>query len=331
MVKKMKIKHIYIEEKILNHTNTQRILKHFPQAHQIIITDYRDLFNRHQQNFMAQKARQSLILAACKQDYYYKASSNCENYGHTRFYYTNVMMNCFYDCSYCYLKSIYNCGHFLIFVNNDAIINQIETNLLIDPSPLYLAISYNSDFFAFDQLTHFMPSWLTLARHYQNLTLEVKTKSPHFMLTKTPPKNVIFAWSLLPQSIINQYEQHTPSLTSRMEAINKALKMGATVRLSLEPLIPSDNSDKIYTDFICDLRNKIDFSKVDSINVGGFRISAQQMKNFTKKDPYAPVFAWPFVRTQTTVHYKAEASLLKIIKKALEEDQKTTKIYFFDE
>lgn len=322
--------HIYIEKSILLHPNTKRILSILKSDHHIIIENYAHLFNRHNQDFMAQKNAQNLILAEKKQDYYYKGSPYCENFGIGAFYYTGMIMNCLYDCSYCYLKSIYPSGHMVIFVNNEDFIDAVEHDLLQATSPIYLAISYDSDLLALNKITHFLEPWMKLAEKYSQLTIEVKTKIGSFPLSKTPPQNVIFAWSLLPSEVIANYERRTPSLKSRLLAIKKALSYHAQVRLSIEPLMPIYNAESIYKNFIRTITTTIDLSQISDINVGGFRISPKQFKTFYKKDPYAPVFAYPFKHTTDGIYYENEATLIHTVVTALKDYVPNEKLIVYE-
>ncbi len=218
-------------------------------------------------------------------------SPYCENFGHARFYYTGIIMNCLYDCSYCYLKSIYPSGHMVIFVNNEDFIAAVETGFIVQCEPLYLAISYDSDLMALDPLTHFLGPWLALAERHANLTIEVKTKAGRFPIAD-PPQNVIFAWSLLPDPVIRLYERHTPSLATRMSAVSQALNAHATVRFSIEPVMPITTVRGYIVTLSTSLGKQFDLNRLLDINVGGFRISGKQFKTFYKKDPTCPVFAW---------------------------------------
>ncbi len=320
--------HVYLEKRVACHPNTQAILSKLNYDSLIYIDNYSQIFNRHHQDFVAQKRSPNLILAQKKQDFYYKGSPYCENFGHTRFYYTVIIMNCLYDCSYCYLKSIYPSGHMVVFVNNEDFIASVEQDLLTGSEPLYLAISYDSDLMALDPLTNFLSPWLALAKRYPQLTIEVKTKAGRFPIAD-PPQNVIFAWSLLPDSVIRRYERHTPSLTTRLKAASQALDAGATVRFSIEPVMPIYNSTNIYHDFICFLNKQLDLNRLLDINVGGFRISGKQFKSFYKKDPTCPVFAWPLTENAYGIGYSDNEPLIEQITNDLKSFVKSEKIIVY--
>ena len=72
-----------------------------------------------------------------------------------------------------------------------------------------------------------------------NLTIEIRTKSGAFGLLGdlAPLPNVIFAWTLSPQMIIEKYESHTASAATRIAQIRQASDQGFLVRLCFDPLI----------------------------------------------------------------------------------------------
>lgn len=55
--------HIYIEKGAAHHPNTQAILQKINYDSLIYIDDYSQIFNRHHQDFIAQKRSPNLILA----------------------------------------------------------------------------------------------------------------------------------------------------------------------------------------------------------------------------------------------------------------------------
>ena len=103
--------HIYVEKAVCGHPRTERILKRFPDARVIVIDHYKDVFCRRGQDFILQQRSQKLILAANRGKLLYKGAAVCQSFGNENFYYTSCMMNCVYDCEYCYLKGMYPSGN----------------------------------------------------------------------------------------------------------------------------------------------------------------------------------------------------------------------------
>jgi spore photoproduct lyase len=107
---------IYVEKEVQHHPHTQAICKRFPQIATIICDRYGEIFNRHHQNFRLQKGRPSLILAQ-KYDNFVLPTPAGYGIGGQRNFYFSHMLNCIYDCRYCFLQGMYNSANYVIFVN----------------------------------------------------------------------------------------------------------------------------------------------------------------------------------------------------------------------
>lgn len=108
--------HIYVEEDIKNNPFTKEILSKFPKAEIIEIEHYKDKFNPYSQNFRAQKNSQKLILAQKEPPFLYEASDLIQKQD-KNFLYTTPMLNCIYDCHYCFLQGMYPSSNVVLFVN----------------------------------------------------------------------------------------------------------------------------------------------------------------------------------------------------------------------
>ena len=109
--------HIYVESDIIDDPETKRILENFPNSSVILIKHYKDVFCRSHQNYVSQHMSQSLIIARKHGQKLYKGSPVCQSFDNDYSYYTSCMMNCIYDCEYCYLKGMYQCSHLVYFIN----------------------------------------------------------------------------------------------------------------------------------------------------------------------------------------------------------------------
>ena len=109
--------HIYVEEEIAEHPRVKQILARFMKAEIVYIRHYKDVFCRRRQDYEEQHHAQNLILAKKTGSLIYQGAPVCQNFGNTYFYYTSCMMNCIYDCEYCYLKGMYPSANIVIFVN----------------------------------------------------------------------------------------------------------------------------------------------------------------------------------------------------------------------
>ncbi|GIS57497.1 MAG: hypothetical protein CM1200mP1_14350 [Candidatus Neomarinimicrobiota bacterium] len=92
-----------------------------------------------------------LILAIKKPPYIYKGTIYLKDGGYKNFYYNTPMLNCLYNCSYCFLQGMYSSANIVVFVNEidmqAAFKNEIVKRVHKD-QPLMLSISYNTDLMA---------------------------------------------------------------------------------------------------------------------------------------------------------------------------------------
>lgn len=289
-----KFSHIYIEEEAYNYALTKDILKRFRESAVINIKHYKDVFNRSHQSYSIQKKSPKLILAVKKDKFLYNGSNMCESFGRKNFYYTSTMMNCIYDCEYCYLQGMYTSSNIVIFVNIEDVFKEI-TQLLQEKS-IYLCISYETDLLALDGITGYFKRWMDFAKANSNLELEVRTKSANISSIQKVDalSNVILAWTLSPQSIIESYELRTPSLKTRLKAIDTAINSGWKVRLCFDPLIYVKNWDMKYTKMIDEVFSSINSELVYDIEIGLFRISKEFLKRFRKLKDNSEIFSYPY-------------------------------------
>jgi hypothetical protein len=97
---------IYIEEGAKDLPLTQEILERFSNATKIPCHRYTEIFNRKAQNFRLQKLKPTLILAN-KFDKLILPTPEGYGIGARHNYYFSHMLNCIYDCRYCFLQGMY--------------------------------------------------------------------------------------------------------------------------------------------------------------------------------------------------------------------------------
>lgn len=274
--------HIYVEKEVISHHITQEILKKFTHSKVIPINHYKEVFSRPRQSYKLQELSKKLILAKRRDTFLSPASPLCQNFGYHHFYYTNLIINCIFNCDYCFLKGMYSSANIVIFVNIEDYFQEIEN--MLKKHPLYLSISYETDLLAMEGIAPFFSQFVNLAYSKEDLILEVRTKSVNYMALKSlkPSPNVILAWTLLPQEIIERFEPQTPRLPIRINTIKKAICDGWRVRLSFDPIIFVEDWREIYERFIDYVFREIPSSQIQDISVGVFRIPKEYLKKMRK-------------------------------------------------
>lgn len=317
--------HIYVERQILDHPETVRILGHFPKAEVVGIHHYKDVFNRKHQSFYDQKQSPALILARKDGRLVYPGAPVCQSFGNHYFYYTSCMMNCIYDCEYCYLQGMYPSGNVVLFVNLEDIFREVDQ--LLEKHPVYFCVSYDTDLMAFERIAGFVRRWHGFARQRPGLVIEIRTKSGAFGQLKDlePLPNMIFAWTLSPQKIIEKYEHHTASLDVRISQLWQACEAGFPVRVCFDPLIWVEDFEAVYKEMIRQVFAR-PLKPLDA-SIGVFRVSADYLKQMRRQRPASALLWYPFMTSHGVYHYgtalseKMTYTVKEILKTYVDEDR----------
>ena len=305
--------HIYIEKEILNHPFTKEILSKFPNSIIIEIEHYKDKFNSYSQNFRSQKHSQKLILAKKREPFLYETSDLIQKQD-INFLYTTTMLNCIYDCHYCFLQGMYPSSNIVLFVNIEDFFQATEKKLN-ELNNLFLSISYDTDILAVENLFGIAKKWIQFAEH-KPLKIEIRTKAININNLKLN-KNIILSFSLSPQIIIDKYEKKTPNLEQRIKAINKIISDGYTPSIAIDPIIKIPNYKQIYKEFIDYLFSKVNYQKIDSVIIGSFRMNSTQFKTIKKSGLLSDILYYDYEVKNGIVSYKDDKNLVEYVKNLL--------------
>ena len=267
----------------------QAVLARFCDRKVILVRHYKDVFSRPGQDFLVQKESPKLILARRRDHFLYEGAPMCDRYGHPRFYYATMMMNCLYNCAYCYLQTLYPSANVVAFVNPEDYFPAIEAQL-----PAYVSISYDADVLALEHLFGYVKLWADFAHSHPDLTLEVRTKSANFnaIAQVSPVKNMILSWTVSPQHVIDAYEAGAPSLAARISSIKAAIEKGWPVRLCMDPVLPIPGWEVHMEEMLDQLATVIDPAHLYDISVGSFRMSEAQYKKLRRLRPEFPLLSF---------------------------------------
>jgi len=310
---------VYVERDILNHPTTQRILKHLPGAFVIPIRHYKDIFNRGKQNTSRQKNEPAFILAANRGTLMYPGAPVCQSFGEEHFMYTSCIMNCIYDCDYCYLQGMYPSGNIVVFVNLEDYFAELDA--LLEKHPVYLCCSYDSDLTALNGLFPHAEEFCRYAAEHKNLRLELRTKSAALPFIKQLPaaKNIVIAFTLSPQEMISRYEHYTPSLKARLATAKEAANRGFSLRLCFDPILDVPNAETLYATLVEEVFSVLTPDEITDISLGVFRLSKDYLKQLKKAKPMCAISHYPYELTDGVCHYRIERcnELLDTVREAL--------------
>ncbi len=312
-------RHIYVERDVLQHPTTKRLLSRFPAASVIPITHYKDVFNRSRQDLHAQETEPALILAANHGTLIYPGAPVCQSFGEEHFMYTSCIMNCIYDCDYCYLQGMYPGGNPVVFVNLEDYFAELDR--LLAKHPVYLCCSYDSDLTALSGILPHAEAFCRYALEHPNLRLELRTKSAALPFIKQLPaaKNIVMAFTLSPQEIISRHEHFTPSLRARIATAKEATRKGFSLRLCFDPVLDVPNAETLYSTLVEQVFDVLTPEEITDISLGVFRLSKDYLKQLKKAKPACAISHYPYETTDGVCHYPTERceQLLTTLRHAL--------------
>ena len=286
---------LYVEKSILEHEKTKAILSKFPKANLILIDHYKDTFHKKNQVFQRQKNSMSIILAKRNTDFLYAGTNIAPSFEEKHFYYNTLVMNCLYNCDYCYLQGMYASANLVIFVNGEDYISYTKQKL-DELKSLYVCISYDTDLLSLESIHGYTKDWMQFASDEENLKIEIRTKSTNIepYLKFAPKPNIIPAWTLSPNSVVETYEPETPKLAARLKAISQIQKKGWSVRICLDPILDFPNWREEYTNLFQAMDEHLDYSLVREISIGTFRMPKDYWKQITKSEQFSDLVYYPY-------------------------------------
>jgi len=299
--------HIYVEDRARAYPACGQILERFPRARVIPIDDYQAVFGRNRQDFDLQKRSPKLILAEKKDQFIYDGSSYVQDFAFSNFHYNALVLNCLYDCRYCYLQGMYPGANIVVFVNLEAFFEAARGAVARrrDPaSPLHLAISYDTDLLAMENRLGYVRQWLDFTRRTPGLVTEIRTKSAVWrpFIDVEPESRFIFAWTLSPDAVARAHEIGAPPLKNRLEAARRLGEGGWPLRLCFDPILQLPEAQNIYGSFIDEVFTSLQPEWVQDVSIGVFRVSVDYFKRMKRLDR-SPLLYQPVVRQGSAVTY----------------------------
>lgn len=299
---------IYVEEQVLEHERTREILARYPAITPVVCDHFGEIFNRKSQNFRLQKQRGALVLAKKHNQLVHEAPDGYGVGGDRNYYFTH-MMNCLYDCRYCFLQGMYRSAFYVLFVNYEDFAEEIlSIARKHEGEEVHYFSGYDCDSLALEPVTGFCDYFLPVIRTQKNAWIELRTKSTQIrqLLAMQPLENCIVAFSLSPEDIINSLEHKTPSLQSRLNAIKKLQSRGWKTGLRFDPVIYQDDYESAYKNMFETVFSEISPELLHSVSLGGFRMPEQFFKNIIKLYPDEKLFSGPMEKNSGLISYKQD-------------------------
>jgi spore photoproduct lyase len=196
-----------------------------------------------------------------------------------------MVSNCPFDCSYCYLQTYLNRPATTIFVNEDDIYSQVRELCAragapaSAKNPLRVGTGELSDSLALDPITGFSVRLAHVMSEFENVRLELKTKSKNVEHLLEIPRakrgGVVVSWSMNPPEVIDAEEHGTARFEERVAAAALMAREGFGVGFHFDPMIMIDGWREAYERAAVRLLAAVDHQAIRWISIGGLRYQPQ--------------------------------------------------------
>lgn len=283
---------IYVEDEIKNHPRTKEICSQFPKATLVSCSRYGEIFNLRAQNFRLQKRRPALILAKKHDHFVLPMPSYCSGIGSLHNYYFSHMLNCIYDCRYCFLQGMYQSAHYVIFVNYEDFQQAIAEKIALSHEPSYFFSGYDCDSLAFDRISRFSGSFLDFFSKHENAYIELRTKSVQVasLLKRQAISNCVVAFSFTPYEIVH-LENKVPGASERLKAAVRLGGQGWKLGLRFDPLVYFKDYRRAYRRLFENIFSEINPRHLHSVSIGPIRFPKEIFDRIIRLYPDEKLFA----------------------------------------
>ena len=299
---------IYLENSVASYDRVKSITGRFPEAVRVPCERYQEVFNPKAQNFRLQKKRPALILAK-KIGTAILPTPESYGIGGQHNYYFSHMLNCIYDCRYCFLQGMYRSGHYVVFVNYEHFFSGMSEKLKIHRGEdVWFFSGYDCDSLALEPVTGFVRELLGWLRQHSHAQVELRTKSTQIraLFETTPLPNVVIAYSLTPDQTAATLEHKAPSVEKRLAALAELAQRGWKIGLRFDPVLYELRYQELYQRLFEDVFDRIPEDSIHSITLGPFRMPKPYFRNVTRLYPDEALFAGPFESRDKMVSYSTD-------------------------
>ncbi len=183
------------------------------------------------------------------------------------------ILNCPYNCSYCYLHTFFGKDEIVVFKDEEEVVSQVKAYMEEAGEHLRIGTGEFSDSLALPDAVSLGKRLVKVFSAQNEHLLELKTKSVNIneFLSLEHSGKTVMAWSVNPEKIVQSEELGTPSLAERIKAAKKCVKAGYPVAFHFDPILFYSGWDKDYKKVVDLIFSGIDPKDVAWISLGALR------------------------------------------------------------
>lgn len=201
----------------------------------------------------------------------------------------DLISNCNYDCTYCYLQNYINAPYQTVYANIESLFDELTDLLQSRPQEaVRIGSGEFSDSLSLDPITGYSGLLIPFLRQFSNVYFELKTKSDLVdgLLDLDPQGRVMVSWSINPEVVVRREEHKTASLAARLRAAQRCQEAGYLIGLHFDPLLYYPGWEADYEPFVDQVFNALEPESIATLSMGSLRFAPglQQVvrERFTK-------------------------------------------------
>jgi spore photoproduct lyase len=269
---------IWIDRQVLDSPITAHVLRHLPDVPTEVITGPPPLPPPATQAALMTLSKKHLYLTAQQgrfvRDCPGAASSSPTSQLCCGYMIVDLIYNCNYDCTYCYLQSYVNAPYLTVYANVDQLFDELDALLRARPQLLVrIGLGEFSDSLSLDPLTGFSRLLVPFLRQFSNVLFELRTKSALVdqLLDLEPQGRMMISWSVNPESVVRREEHKTASLAARLQAAQRCRDAGYKIGLHFDPLLYYLGWEADYESCVAQVFSALDPEDVTYMSMGSLR------------------------------------------------------------
>ncbi|MBU1924988.1 MAG: radical SAM protein [Candidatus Omnitrophica bacterium] len=260
---------IFVEKAVKNSGLLRKFYEKFPEVN---IEEISQAWEYVQKNkFNLADLKKPLVFIVKEEHDFLKPCPCTKGHLGCNYWILNLGFGCPYDCSYCFLQHYSNFPGIMLPANLDDFFNKFDSFYKKIKRPIRIGTGEFCDSLALDHISEYSTKLIDFFRD-KHVFFELKTKSDNTsgLLETNPTPNCVIAWSLNPQSLIDSEELGAVSLEKRLEAARQVQNHGFSLAFHFDPVIYSENWEKLYQEVIEQLYAKLT-SPFKWISIGTLR------------------------------------------------------------
>lgn len=214
----------------------------------------------------------------------------------------DAVQQCAFACSYCSIRNFYSDNEIRVVSDLDKVLS----SLVLDPNVWHIGTGQSSDSLLLGDDYGTLTALGNFARKYPNVVIELKTKSSRTdWLSLDLPRNIVATWSLNAESVVDNEEHLTSSLSARIEAAAKCAEHGRLVGFHIHPMMRFDTWKEEYASLVDKLTSSVDPTSVVMVGIGTLTFTKSALKSIRESKfhthvtqmpltPIAGKFSYPF-------------------------------------